>query len=69
MEIRQYSSDGERMLTYTLQRVFPSAVGDVPVGWEQNNTLLRFPVTFKYYSWSTETISGTQQDDTQQPSP
>ena len=37
--------------TYKVFDVFPSAIGDVDLNWNNNNTIIRFPVTFQYKLW------------------
>lgn len=45
---------------YTLDKVWPSAIGSVTLGWESNDSLARIPITFNYRSFSTDNTLSTE---------
>lgn len=57
IELYTYRDDGEQAIKYTLHKCFPNQIGDVALGWEQNDTLVKLPVEFSYEFWTSELIS------------
>lgn len=50
-------STNKNIQIYTLDKCHPINIGGISLGWEQNDTLARLPVSFTYRSFSTETTS------------
>jgi len=57
IEIIGYDYDSSEKITYTLYDAFPTQVGAVQMGWEQNDTILQIPVEFTYDDMSIEKSS------------
>lgn len=57
IELYGYQDNGAKAIKYTLHKAFPVQVGDVGVGWEQNDTLVKLPVEFSYEFWTSELIA------------
>lgn len=62
VEIYYYSTDGNQIIKYTLINAFPSQIGNVSVGWEQNDQYARLPIAMSYKSWDTEAIPASEMD-------
>lgn len=56
VEIMHYDDNSDTIITYELDEAYPIAIGDVQVDWNQENNLLKIPVTFTYTYWSAETL-------------
>jgi len=54
--IRSFDNTGNEVKAYTLQRVYPKAIGSSQVGWEMNDVIIRVPVTFQFYSWKSDDL-------------
>jgi len=54
--------NGREIMKYTLTRAFPMTLGNINVGWEQNDTLTRLPVAFAYNNWDTKAIPASTMD-------
>ena len=48
IEIIGYDHDSQEKVTYTLFEAFPTQIGAVQMGWEQNDTLIQIPIEFTY---------------------
>jgi len=53
---------GREIMKYTLTKAFPMTLGNVNVGWEQNDSLTRLPVAFAYNNWDTKAIPASVMD-------
>jgi hypothetical protein len=50
--VRQYSKDGSRVIAeYEMKGCFPTAIGEMPVAWNANDTIATFNVTFAMQWW------------------
>lgn len=61
-------TDGQgapEVISYQLSKAFPKQIGDVGVAWEQNDAIMRLPISFAYNSWTTKNVPPiqTQRDD------
>ena len=50
--IRLLSETGAAVVEYTLHDAFPTVIGDVGLGWKQNDEVATLPVTFHYRYWT-----------------
>lgn len=50
-EVVQYSKDGNEIRTYKFIGLYPSVIGSIELGWDQNDTIEIFPVEFQYDYW------------------
>lgn len=56
--VKHYSKDGQDILaTYRMVQCFPIDISPVTLGWDQNDQIERFSVTFAMQWWETETGS------------
>lgn len=55
----------EDFMVYTLEKAFPTTMGSTTLGWEMNDTLARFAITFTYKSYSTGVTSEVETTDNQ----
>jgi len=42
------------LYTYTLKDCFPSEVGSISIGYDQNDSVVEFPVTFELNYWTSD---------------
>ena len=49
--VTQLLRDGEPLRTYSFQGCFPSEVGAIELGYENNDAVAEFPVTLQYSWW------------------
>jgi len=56
--VEQLDRDGGKVLyTYTIKNAFPTEVGEISLGYAENDTVEEFQVTFEYNYWFSDTIS------------
>lgn len=48
IEIIGYDHDSRETVTYTLFEAYPTQIGAVAMGWEQNDTIIQIPIEFTY---------------------
>ena len=56
VEITHYDDASEQVIKYSLQDAYPIAVGDIGMDWNNQDQLVRIPVTFSYNFWNSETL-------------
>ena len=61
LEVSQLSSSGQKILTYKLHDVFPTAITPMTATWEEVNSYQRFGVTltYRYYTFDREAPAKT----------
>lgn len=56
--IFQYDPTGKNVVNrWTLYNAYPLTLNPIPIGWEQEDQLLKLSVDFYYKAWGTEAIS------------
>lgn len=50
----QYGKDGRILRAYKFQGLFPINISDIPLAWEQQDTIEDFTVTFQYDVWTVD---------------
>lgn len=63
VELYLYDITAQIYKTYTLKKAFPVNIGAVELGWAQNDTIMRVPVSFSYRSYKispTQTTNSTE---------
>ena len=50
-----------------LRDAYPIFMGDVNLGWGDNDSISRLPITFTYYNWKIENININQLQETRSP--
>lgn len=50
-EVIQYGKDGKELRTYKFIGLWPSSIGQIELGWDNNDTIEVFPVEFQYDYW------------------
>lgn len=51
LEVVQYGKDGTKIRSYQLIGAFPTQVGAIALGWDSQNAIEEFGVTFEYDYW------------------
>jgi hypothetical protein len=54
-QVTQYGKDGSILRVYQFDGIFPTEIGNIALGWADDNNIETFPVTFEYDYW---TVSG-----------
>ena len=62
IEIIGYDHDSRETVTYTLFEAYPTQIGAVSMGWEQNDTLIQIPIEFTYDDMSIDRSSANSSD-------
>ena len=62
IEIIGYDYDSSEKVVYTLYEAYPTQIGAVSMGWEQNDTLIQIPVEFTYDDMSIDRSSANSSD-------
>lgn len=65
IDLLVFNEAQDQIIKYTLVNAFPSVIGDVPVAWQNNDEIMRLPVSFVYDYWTSDlmavpAISGTR---------
>lgn len=50
----QYGKDGSTLRVYEFHGIYPSAVSQIDLGWDQNDAIETFQVEFQYDYWTVE---------------
>jgi hypothetical protein len=50
-EVISYSPDGDAQAVYEFSGLFPTALGDITLGWDNDNTIQEYTVSFRYNYW------------------
>ena len=58
MEIATYDVSANKILTLTAYEVWPNVLGDVTMGWAQNDEYARVQVKFQLRYWTTDLLPG-----------
>jgi len=56
--ITQYGKDGSALRTYVFEGMFPVSVDAIAMGWDTNDAIQEFGVTFSYDLWKVEGNTG-----------
>ena len=59
MKIHTFDQAGTKIATLTAHEVWPSLLGDVTLGWAQNDEYARVQINFQLRFWTTETFEPT----------
>lgn len=51
LEVIQYAKDGSKIRSYQLVGAFPTQIGAISLGWENQNAIEEFGVSFEYDYW------------------
>lgn len=51
LEVVQYAKDGTKIRSYQLVGAFPTQIGAISLGWDTQNAIEEFGVTFEYDYW------------------
>lgn len=55
-EVLQYDRNDNITATYTVEKIWPTTVGEISLSYDQDNTIEEFQVTFAINEWSSTTI-------------
>jgi len=66
VDIHFMTPDSKDITVYTLVHAFPVQMGDVGVGWEQNDSLARLPIVMAYNTWNTKSVPNSTVPQTSQ---
>ena len=56
--ITQYSKNGDPIRTYVFEGMYPITISEIAMGWETNDAIEEFQVTFQYDFWRVEGATG-----------
>jgi len=56
VEIIHFDETEREIITYELNECYPISIGEVLLDWNQNDTLVKIPVTFTYTYWVADTL-------------
>lgn len=59
MTIDVFNEAGDKIITYTLNNVYPLFLGEVGLSWADNDNIMKIPVTFTYSDWQTDSMTIT----------
>lgn len=59
IHIISYDEAGNEKIHVVLQEAFPIFVGDIQLNWQDNNQIMRIPVTFTFFNWFNEILKPT----------
>jgi hypothetical protein len=57
IEITVFNESADKIITYTLNEVYPLFLGEVGMSWADNDSIMKIPVTFTYRDWQTDSMS------------
>lgn len=55
-EVYQYGKQGNIIKTYTFIDMFPTDISPIEVGWDQNDQIEEYVVTFQYQYWTSPEV-------------
>ena len=58
MQVQQLDRNDQIVKEYTFHDAFPLSVGQIQLDWDDSNVIERFPVTFQYNYFTSETGNG-----------
>ncbi len=56
-QVQQLGRDGAVLATYSVRDMFPTSLSEISLGFEENNSIEEFEVTFAYNYWQNEVTS------------
>lgn len=56
MTIDVFNEASDRIITYTINDVYPLFLGEVGLSWADNDNIMKLPVTFTYSDWQTDSM-------------
>lgn len=59
MEITSFNEEGDKIITYKLNEVFPLFLGEIALNWGDSDSIMRIPVTFTFRDWQSDSMSIT----------
>lgn len=62
LAIEIFNVDGSLTERYYIKEAFPSAIAEIPLSWEDNNSHVKFVVQFDYLDWTTTTYDWATPD-------
>jgi hypothetical protein len=57
MEITVFNESADKIITYTINEVYPLFLGEISLSWADNDSIMKVPVTFTYRDWQTDSMS------------
>jgi len=56
--ITQYSKNGDALRTYVFEGLYPTSLDQIAMGWDTNDQIQEFGITFSYDLWKVEGNTG-----------
>lgn len=56
MTIDVFNEASDKIITYTINDVYPLFLGEVGLSWADNDNIMKLPVTFTYSDWQTDSM-------------
>lgn len=63
VQIVVYNPTSDVVVVYELQDAYPAVMGSVSLNWEAQDQILLLPITFRYTSWTSNTLYENSQHD------
>ena len=60
LHIYVYDQSGNQVKDIIMHRAFPESLNDIPLGWNDNNSLVKLTVTFSFRDWAMIGVSSNQ---------
>jgi hypothetical protein len=57
IQITVFNESSDKVITYTLNEAFPLFLGEISMGWADNDSIMKIPVTFSYRDWQSDSLS------------
>ena len=57
-DVRQHAKKGGIIHTYSFVKIFPVSIGEITLGWGENDAIEEFPVEFAYDYWTHNAATG-----------
>lgn len=57
--ITVFNEASDKIIEYKLNEVFPLFLGEIAMGWADNDSIMKIPVTFTYRDWQTNSMEIT----------
>lgn len=62
IQIIVFDNYGNMVKTITLYEAYPNTMNDIPLDWNNNNTLMKITVGFTFKEWSIEGVNNSDQN-------
>ncbi len=57
MEITVFNEEGDKIITYKFNEVFPLFLGEISMNWGDSDSIMRIPITFTFRDWQSDSMN------------